>query len=173
MKPAAARSRQLFPPEVPSTPPERVATTVDKGHGRTEQRTLRTTRILTLREKWSGLAQGFELTRQRTSQGKTTTEVVYGITSLSPERADAARLLALVRDHWSIENSLHYVRDVTLREDASRVRKGQAPQVLAALRNAVVHLLASVDAPSRPAAIERLSVRPAEALQLIGAQPFE
>jgi hypothetical protein len=128
---------------------------------------------LTVHGKWPGLAQGFELTRQRTVQGKTTTEVVYGITSLSPPRADAARLLALVRDHWGIENRLHYVRDVTLREDASRVRKGSAPQVLAGLRNAVVHLLASVEAPSRPAALERLSARPADALQLIGAPPFE
>jgi hypothetical protein len=114
------------------------------------------------------LAQGFELTRERTVQGVTTVEVAYGITSLTPAQADAARLLALVRDHWRIENSLHYVRDVTLGEDACRVRRGSAPQVLAGLRNAVVHLLAGLAAPSRVAALERLSARPAEALQLIG-----
>jgi predicted transposase YbfD/YdcC len=133
-----------------------------------ERRTLRTTTALTARQRWPGLAQGFELTRERTAQGKTTVEVVSGITSLPPARADARRLLALVRDHWRIENSLHYVRDVTLGEDACRVRKGKAPQVLAGLRNAVVHLLASVEAPNRRAALERLSARPAEALQLIG-----
>jgi predicted transposase YbfD/YdcC len=134
---------------------------------------LRTTTILTAHEHWPGLAQGFELTRERTAGGGTTVEVVYGITSLAPAEADAARLLALVRDHWRIENCLHHVRDVTLGEDACRVRRGSAPQVLAALRNAVVHLLAGVAADSRVAATERLQARPAEALQLIGAAPPE
>jgi hypothetical protein len=95
-------------------------------------------------------------------------EVVYGITSLGPARATAAQLLGLVRDHWQVENGLHYVRDVTLGEDACRVRKGSAPQVLAGLRNVVVHLLAGVRADSRQAAVERLSARPTEAMELIG-----
>jgi hypothetical protein len=107
------------------------------------------------------------LRRERTIKGQTTVEVVYGITSLRPEEADAARLLELVRDHWQIENCLHHVRDVTLREDACRVRKGTAPQVLAALRNAVVHLLAGVVAPSRAAAIRRFNAHPTEALRLL------
>lgn len=145
-----------------------MATTVDKGHGRTEKRTLRTTSILTLTHKWPGLKQGFELRRERRIKGKTTVEVVYGVTSLSPQEADAAKLLAFVRDHWKIENALHYVRDVTLGEDACRVRSGAAPQVLAALRNVVVHLLAGVDAYSCPAAIEHLQVNPAHAMKLIG-----
>jgi predicted transposase YbfD/YdcC len=114
------------------------------------------------------LKQGFELSRERTIRGNKTVEVVYGITSLSAQEADAGRLLALVRDHWQIENGLHYVRDVTLGEDACRVRKGTAPQVLAALRNAVVHLLADVDEDGRPAAIEYLQMRPEEAKKLIG-----
>jgi hypothetical protein len=62
---------------------------------------------LTLRQKWAGLKQGFELTRERTIKGKTTVEVVYGITSLSPEEATAERLLGLTRAHWKIENQLH------------------------------------------------------------------
>jgi predicted transposase YbfD/YdcC len=94
--------------------------------------------------------------------------VVYGITSLSPGAADPSRLAELVRGHWRIENSLHYVRDVTLREDACRVRRGNAPQVLAGLRNAVVHLLGEVPAESRPAALERLAARPQEAQALMG-----
>ena len=64
----------------------------------------------------------FELTRERKEKGKTTVEVAYGITSLGPEEADAAALLGLVRQHWRIENCLHWVRDVTLGEDACRVR---------------------------------------------------
>jgi predicted transposase YbfD/YdcC len=140
---------------------------VDKGHGRREERTLRTTTLLTLHEKWEGLAQGFELTHKRTIKGETTVEVIYGITSLKEEEADAKRLLRLVRGHWGIENKLHYVRDVTLGEDSCRVRKGSAPQVLAAVRNTVIHLLAGVEAPSRAAAIRRLNNHPEEALALL------
>jgi predicted transposase YbfD/YdcC len=121
-----------------------------------------------LHEKWSGVKQGFELTRERTVGGKKAVEVVYGITSLSATEATAERLLGFVRDHWQIENGLHYVRDVTLGEDACRVRKGSAPQVLAALRNALVHLLSEVESDSRPAAIEQLQIRPEEAKKLIG-----
>ena len=153
--------------------PGRAATTVDKGHGRREKRTLRTTSLLTLHGTWEGLKQGFELRRERTAGGETSVEVVYGVTSLPPERADAAALLGLMRDHWRIENGLHYVRDVTLGEDACRVRSGSAPQVLAAVRNAVVHLLAQVDAASYPAAIEQLQVRPELARALIGIPECE
>jgi hypothetical protein len=140
---------------------------VDKGHGRLEKRTLRTTTILTVQQRWPGLAQGFELVRERTVKGETTVEVAYGITSLTPGEADAARLLGLVREHWRIENCLHYVRDVTLGEDACRVRRGAAPQVLAALRNTVVHLLTEVGASSRAGAIRRLNAHPEEALKLL------
>lgn len=126
-----------------------------------------------MHQKWRGLAQGFELVRERTEKGKTSVEVVYGITSLKAERADARRLLEVVRDHWRIENCLHYVRDVTLGEDACRVRKGNAPQVLAALRNAVVHLLSHVEAESRTAATEQLTARSQEAFKLLGLPSLE
>jgi predicted transposase YbfD/YdcC len=129
--------------------------------------------MLTLHEKWPGLMQGFELTRQRTIKGKTTVEVVYGITSLKLKEAGARRLLELTRGHWGIENQLHYVRDVTLGEDGCRVRKGSAPQVLAAVRNIVIHLLAGMEAPSRAAAIRRLNNHPNEALELIGLPHLE
>ena len=121
-------------------------TSVEKGHGRVEKRTVRTTSILTLHEHWPGLAQGLEITRERTERGKTTVEVEYGMTSLKPGVANAERLAGLVRAHWGIENGLHYVRDVTLGEDGCRVRSGDAPQLLAAFRNAVVHLLEEVEA---------------------------
>ena len=85
---------------------------------------MRTTSILTLGQKWAGLAQGLEITRERTVKGVTTVEVEYAMTSLKPEEADAKRLSGLVREHSGIENRLHYVRDVTLGEDACRVRKG-------------------------------------------------
>jgi len=124
-----------------------------------------------LHHKWPGLAQGFELTHKRTLNGQTTVEVVYGITSLKEQEADAARLLGLTRGHWQIENCLHYVRDVTLGEDGCRVRRGSAPQVLAAVRNAVIHLLAGVQADSRAGAIRRLNNHPEEALALLQLPP--
>jgi DDE family transposase len=104
-------------------------------------------------------------------------EVHYGITSLKGEEADAARLLELVRGHWEIENGLHWVRDVTLGEDKCRVRRGNAPQVLAALRNVAVHLLSGPDFAheglSRAGAMRRLSARLPEAMQLLGLPPLE
>lgn len=109
----------------------------------------------------------FELERVRERKGKTQVETVYGITSLTRGEADARRLMALVRAHWGVENGLHYVRDVTLGEDGCRVRTGSAPQVLAALRNAVVHLLDGVDAPSKAAATRRFCAHPHEAIALI------
>jgi predicted transposase YbfD/YdcC len=150
-----------------------VATTIDKGHGRIEKRTLRTTAILTKQQDWKGLKQGFEVVRERTEQGKTTVEVVHGITSLSPERADAQRLLELTRGHWAIENGLHYRRDVTLGEDASRIRKGVAPQVMAALRNSVIHVLSDVVAPSLASAIRTMGNRLSQALELLGLPQLE
>lgn len=146
---------------------------MDKGHGRLEVRILRTTSILTLHEKWTGMTRGFEVTRERTVKGVKTVEVEYGVTSLPEDRATAADLLKHLRDHWKIENELHYVRDVTLKEDACRVRSGGAPQVMAALRNAVVHLLSRVQAKSCPEALERLQIHPAEARQLIGVPQIE
>ena len=75
--------------------------------------------------------------RTRRRKGRETAEWAYAITSLMPERADAARLLKIWRGHWGIENRLHWVRDVVFGEDQSRVRTESAPQLLAALRNLV------------------------------------
>ena len=146
---------------------------MDKGHGRTEIRELWTTEILTCHEKWDGLSQGFRIKRARKTKGGESEETVYGITSLSAAQANASRLLGLVREHWEIENGLHYVRDVTLKEDACQVRSGTAPQVLAGLRNAVVHLISGVEAESRPAAIEILNAMPNQAMELLGVAPFQ
>jgi predicted transposase YbfD/YdcC len=154
-----------------------VAEEVHEGHGRTERRKLETTSVLTLHRKWPGLKQGFRLTRRRTEGGATTAEVHYGITSLSEEQADATRLLGLVRGHWQIENGLHWVRDVTLGEDKCRVRQGNAPQALAALRNAAVHLVSGPpfadQGLSRAAAIRYLGSAISRPLQLLGLPQLE
>lgn len=145
---------------------------MDKGHGRQERRTLRRTTNLTKTQDWAGLKQGFELTRERTIRGMTTRETVYGITSLSVEEADAGRLLALTRGHWGMENGLHHKRDVTLEEDASRVRREAAPQVMAALRNSVLHVLEGT-ADSLAAAVRTMSNCFHKALALLGLPQLE
>jgi predicted transposase YbfD/YdcC len=163
-------SLPLFPPEdLPAAPAAGpVATTIEKGHGRIEKRTLRTTTILTKHQDWAGLKQGFELVRERTEHGNKTVEVVHGITSLIPERAHAKRLLELTRGHWGIENELHYKRDVTMGEDASKIRKGVAPQVMAALRNSVIHVLSDVVAPSLASAMRTMGNCLSQALKVLG-----
>jgi len=149
-----------------------VASSTDKGHGRLERRTLETTAVLTKHGQWAGLRQGFRITRERTEKGVTTVEVHYGISSLTEQRADAERLLELVRGHWGIENDLHRARDVTLGEDASRIRKGPAPQVMAAVRNSIVHLLDGV-ASGLASAVRTMNNCLAQALRLLGLPRLE
>lgn len=117
------------------------ATTYDKGHGRRERRTLRTTTALADYLDWPDAAQVGQVASEVVRAGKVTREVRYFLTSVPRGQADAAQLLAWARGHWSIENRTHYVRDVTFGEDASRVRTGSAPQVLAGLRNAAIALI--------------------------------
>jgi predicted transposase YbfD/YdcC len=76
----------------------------------------------------------------RIKANKTTGETVCGITSLPPGKADPCRLLKLNRGHWSIENRLHWVRDVTFDEDRSQIRKGSSPRIMASIRNFVIGL---------------------------------
>jgi hypothetical protein len=89
------------------------------------------------------VGQVFCLRRTTTvlATGSTRMETVYGVTSLWPAQASPARLLALVRAHWTIENRLHWVRDVTFDEDRSQIRRGKAPQVMATIRNLAISLL--------------------------------
>ncbi len=115
---------------------------VDNGHGRLEERVLTASAMLVGYSEWPALAQVFQLERTVWQQGMPTlSEVRYGITSLPPTVADAARLLVIARAEWGIENGLHYRRDVSLQEDACQFRRGGGPHVMAALNNAVVSLL--------------------------------
>lgn len=142
---------------------------VSKGHGRLERRTLTATRFVAryaAAGRWPDLAQVFRVERERTIGGVTSTEQVYGITSLGPERADATRLLELQRGHWGIENGLHWVRDVSLGEDRCRVRSGSSPQVLSTLRNVVVRLARHVGRGAA-AATRHWYLYPLKAIELI------
>jgi Transposase DDE domain len=95
-------------------------------------------------------------------------EVRYFLSSL-PATWRPLDLLALTRRHWHIEHRLHWIRDVTFGEDACQVRSGQAPQVLAALRNAVVGLLRRHRVPNLAAALRANAwTGPAAILGLLG-----
>ena len=114
--------------------------TVDSGHGRIEPRRLTTSTALVGDSDWPGLAQVFQVERSvtRKQRGAQRHDVVYGVTSLGPERAGPERVLGLVRQHWQIENQVHGVRDVTCDEDRAHVRCGSIPQVMATFRNTAI-----------------------------------
>jgi hypothetical protein len=106
-------------------------------------RTLECSAALNAYLTWPGVGQVLHRTCQRVilKTGAIEEEITYGVTSLPPSEASAAHLEALWRGHWTIDNRVHYVRDVTWGEDASQVRSGNAPQALAALRNGLLSLL--------------------------------
>jgi predicted transposase YbfD/YdcC len=141
--------RLLFgpqPAELPGTSPIpddfETARSVDKGHGRLEERVLTSSSLLAEYQGWPYLAQAFQVVRTSYQRRGCSREVRYGITSAPAKSASAAQILAGVRGHWQIENGLHYRRDVTLKEDASLARLGQAPHVLATLNNFICGLTA-------------------------------
>ncbi len=146
------------------------ATTTDRCHGRTETRTLHTTTrlcpYLTQYFPFPRLGQVARLVRTVREKGQTRTETAYLMTSLTPRRADAARLLALVRGHWSVEVR-HRIRDVTFGEDHSRLRGGEAPHIMAALRNLALTLIRRTGHTAIAAYRRHLSTHPAKALRLL------
>ena len=146
------------------------ARTVDSGHGRIEQRNITTREALAGYSDWPGLAQVFELGRHVITKntGEDRVEVVYGVTSLRPERVTPGQLLEFVRGHWQIENKSHGVRDVTFDEDRSQVRCGNIPHVMAALRNTAIGVLRWAGHTNIAAACRQLAAQPARALALIG-----
>ena len=87
-------------------------------------------------------------------------------------KASARRLLKLSREHWGIENRLHWVRDVTFDEDRCQVRSGSAPQVLSTIRNTVIGLLRIAGHSNIAAALRRNAARPDIPLRLVGATPI-
>ena len=97
----------------------------------------------------------------------TSHQVVYGIPRLPPDVALPKRLLSLHRNHWAIENKLHYSRDVTFHEDAYQLSIGTAAQAIAILNNLVLRLLPLRGFTTCPDARRRFCALPAEALALV------
>jgi predicted transposase YbfD/YdcC len=165
----------LFAPErcvkgfSPATKDFRTEEQVEKGHGRIEKRTLTASSELKGYVTWPYAEQVFKLERafKQMNTGKITQEVVYGITSLTAKEAGAKRLLEITRSHWGIENGLHYRRDVTLREDRCRVRRGHAAHALAVINNLVLGLFARLGYASAPEARRHFAAHMDEAANLV------
>ncbi len=141
----------------------------EKRHGRLTQWHIETSTALNDYLKWPGLAQVFKITCQVTfaKSGQTRCHTRYGITSLSPEQASPADLLAFTRHHWAIENSLHWVRDVTFAEDRSTLRIGSTHHVMAILRNLALSLLHLHGFLHIASTVRRFAANPALAITFV------
>jgi predicted transposase YbfD/YdcC len=123
---------------------------------------------------WPGVKQTFQITREvewtdrLTGERTSSREVVYGITSLSRKQADAARLLVLNRGHWTIENRVFYVRDVTFGEDGCRLRTLAAPINLSTVRSAAICWFRAEGWDNLAAAIRESAWNPSRLLAKLG-----
>jgi len=152
---------KIFPPEYVTT---------DKGHGRIEVRKIQTSTALNDYVTFPYAAQVCRIKRitYNLDGELMREELAYGITSLSVEKADAERLLMLNRGHWSIENRLHWVRDVTFDEDRSQVRTKAGPRAMATLRNLVISIFRLNGIRNIAQALRSCNRKPQRALQYIG-----
>lgn len=144
---------------------------MDKGHGRLEVRKIWLSDVLKGYVDFPHGEVVFRLERRTTKLDGSSprVEVVHGITSRPGTGARAAeRLLALVRGHWTVENRLHWVRDVTFDEDRSQIRKGNGPRVMATLRNLAISVLRLAGAVSIASAIRSCHRSVERCLRLIG-----
>jgi predicted transposase YbfD/YdcC len=143
-----------------------------RGHGRRETRTVK---IVTIAAgiAFPHAAQAIQVVRRTqplTGRRRWRTKTVHAITSLAPHQASPAQIAAWIRGHWQIENSLHWVRDVTYGEDHSRVRTGNTPQVMATLRNLAISALRQAGVTNIAAALRhhaRDPIRPIKLLKIL------
>jgi predicted transposase YbfD/YdcC len=141
-------------------------TKAERGHGRTERRTLKVTSVA------AGLAfphaaQAIQITRRRKVKGKWSRETCYAVTSLALTQATYTQLAAIIRGHWGIEDRLHWVRDMDYDEDRSQVRTASGPRIMASLRNLAITILRLAGAASIAAALRYHARRPSRPLQTI------
>jgi predicted transposase YbfD/YdcC len=138
----------------------------ERGHGRTERRTLKITAVA------AGLAfphaaQAIQVVRRRAVNGKRSAETCYAVTSLTVTQASHAQLAAIIRGHWGIEDRLHWVRDMAFDEDRSQVRTASGPRIMASLRNLVITILRLAGATSIAAALRYHARRPSRPFHTI------
>lgn len=144
--------------------------TLEKNKGRVEKRAIWMSKDQSLIKylSWPGLTHVFKVQRDRSDKGQKSTETVYGIASLPKAYSGIMDLSKYLRGHWSIENNLHRVRDVSFSEDKSTIRKGHAPEVMAGLRNLVISIFQRGNVKSYPQAFRRFSAHPKELFTFLG-----
>jgi predicted transposase YbfD/YdcC len=149
---------------------DQIGPTSEKGHRRLETRTLISGNAHIEDVDWPGVAQVIrrECERIALKTGKVTREVSYALTSLTPSRADAAGLEALWRGHWTIENRVHYVRDVSFGEDRGHAAAGTTAHALASVRNALLYLFRRAGWHLVPDALAHYGASVRRALSLVG-----
>lgn len=118
--------------------------TLDQGHGRHDAREVFLFQVTPEETGFPHAAQGALVIRttHHLKKVKVTEDIQFVVTSRPPQQLTPPKFLQILRGHWSIENQLHYPRDVTLGEDQSTARTGHSQQNLAALRNVVIGLSA-------------------------------
>lgn len=151
----------IFPPE---------AKTLDKGHGRIEIRTLRTSDKLKGYVQFPHVERVFRIKRIRENNktGEKSEVCEVGITSLTREQADEATLLEIIRGHWTIENRVHYVRDMAFDEDRSQVRKGNGPRIMAIIRNLVMNILRMLGVGNITQSLRKNAMRHERIFEMLG-----
>jgi predicted transposase YbfD/YdcC len=142
-----------------------------KGHGRTETRTTRVAPTPDGLVEFPHVGAVVRIDREvadaKTGQARSS-ETAWAVTSASPEIAGPARLAAAARQHWGIENGLHWVRDATMGEDASKVRAASGPRALATMRNLVISVLRLAGVTNIAQALRSIGRRPTMAINLLG-----
>lgn len=146
------------------------STTVDKGHGRLETRTLEASPSLNGWLDWPAVGQVLRRTCRRVilRTGEVEEAISYAVTSVPFQSGSLPWLAAAWRGHWSIENKVHYVRDVTWGEDRGQAHTGSTARALAALRNACTNLVRAHGWSLIPDAIRHIAISPLRALTLLG-----
>jgi predicted transposase YbfD/YdcC len=161
----------LFEDHTPDRRRWQQAETWDKGHGRLEHRHITCSPDLNdwFAKDWQGIEQVFRIERTRLllKLGTIEHEVIYGLSSLSLQQAPAPHMLSVVRDHWAIENRLHWRRDVTLGEDACQTRTGSPPSLLAQLNSTVLSLMDRIGVRNVPRQMRYFDAHPEQALALV------
>jgi predicted transposase YbfD/YdcC len=155
--------------------------TEEKGHGRRERRTIQVMdapehiRKRFPHARQAALIERYVTRTVRVSKGKRWVKkqvksavAVFIITSLDAREAAPAHLAGYVRGQWTIENKVHYVRDVTYREDASRVRAGSRPRIMATLRNLAIGLIRQAGYTKIAATIRKIKYDTALLLAILG-----
>ena len=174
--------QSLFAPEYPKPGFGKIQTDfltaqkVNKGHGRIETRTITTSEMLNAYSAWPGLAQVYRLERQfqwrRNGRCyRTSCEVEFGITSLTRTQAPPAHVLKIRRAHWGIETGLHYRRDFTLKEDATRMTIGNTAKSMASINNLVLALIRQANFHNAAQARRWFAAHPSKAFALL-TTPF-